>query len=103
MPVDMTKMPIASALGFTAAQATNQIKRNSAALKWWMNDVSHLTTAERKAYYTQIFNMMVEREPQNCGSEFDIGRELGLPAPLVRKIINEINTGTSDLMSKGEI
>jgi hypothetical protein len=103
MSLDFTKMPIAQSLGFTATQATNQLKKNAKALQWAVRDLSDLTIAQRKAIYTQVFNMLTDEEPQNCGTPYDIGRRLGIPSQWVEKIVAEIIAGAKDLDSKGEL
>jgi hypothetical protein len=97
MAIDFSKMPIAQSLGFTATQATNQLKKNGADLKWWLRDLSDLTIAQRKAIYTEVFKAFVESGPQN------FVYPQGIPRTWVEKIVAEIIAGAKDLDNKGEL
>jgi hypothetical protein len=103
MALDFNKMPIAQSLGFTATQATNQLKKNAKAFQWAVRDLADLTIAQRKNIYLQIFNLLTDEEPQNCGSSYAVAQRLGIPQVWVEKIMSEIIAGAKDLDDKGEL
>lgn len=93
--IDMAKMPIYAALGVTATQASNQVRKNKEALKAFIS-IDPITKDQAIA----IFNAVTDAGPRNSGGVNAIAQRFGISEKTAQAILNEIAAGTLDLSTK---
>jgi hypothetical protein len=96
-------MPIAKSLGFKATQATNQIVKNAVALSWCVSAWADLPIAKRREIYIDVFKLVTELGFNNCGSAYELGRNVGIPEEWAAALIADIKAGVMDAKAKGDI